>query len=59
MTEPKVTPPRRFRRSKLDAWQCVYCDRERQAGNDFHPPHDASLNCESGKHNHCSCDTCF
>lgn len=23
------------------------------------PPHDASRNCESGKHNHCSCDLCF
>lgn len=23
------------------------------------PPHDASPRCESGKRNHCSCDTCF
>lgn len=23
------------------------------------PPHDASSRCESGKHSHCTCDTCF
>jgi hypothetical protein len=23
------------------------------------PRHEASKNCKSGKHNHCSCDTCF
>lgn len=23
------------------------------------PPHSASSRCESGKHNHCSCDVCF
>lgn len=23
------------------------------------PWHDASENCESGKHEHCTCDTCF
>ena len=23
------------------------------------PRHEASSNCESGRHNHCTCDTCF
>lgn len=27
--------------------------------NIFMPPHQAKLNCESGKHPHCSCDICF
>lgn len=47
------------RRHKLEPGQCPYCDREREQGNDFHPSHDASQNCESGKRAHCSCDTCF
>lgn len=25
----------------------------------FHPPHKASSLCESGKHPHCTCATCF
>jgi hypothetical protein len=47
------------RRHKLDAGDCSYCDREREQGNSFHPAHDASPRCESGKHAHCTCDTCF
>lgn len=50
-------PPRR--RSQAEPGECAYCDREREAGNSFFPPHDASQHCESGKHAHCSCDTCF
>lgn len=46
-------------RHKAEPGECLYCDRERAAGNHFHPPHDASPRCESGKHSHCSCDTCF
>lgn len=38
---------------------CKTCDEMRKEKSDFHPPHDASPRCESGKHNHCSCDTCF
>lgn len=49
----------RRRRHKLEPGQCAYCDRERAANNDFHPSHDASERCESGKHSHCSCDACF
>lgn len=25
----------------------------------FAPPHKASETCRSGKHNHCTCDSCF
>ena len=44
------------RRHKLPPGECSYCDGEK---GDFHPPHDASRGCESGGHNHCSCDNCF
>lgn len=47
------------RRHKLEPGECAYCDRERAADTDFHPSHDASERCQSGKHAHCSCDTCF
>ena len=48
------------RRQQLPPGECAYCDRERaQPGQSPMPPHDASRFCESGKHNHCTCDTCF
>lgn len=53
---PKPTKPRRH---KLEPGQCDYCDTLPRFGNDFHPSHDASPRCESGKRDHCSCDTCF
>lgn len=37
---------------------CRMCQEIRNAGG-FGPSHDASENCESGGHSHCSCDTCF
>jgi len=45
--------------NKAPPGECAYCDRERASGNSFHPPHEASRNCCSGRRNHCSCDTCF
>jgi len=30
-----------------------------QFHNIFAPRHQAMLTCKSGKHNHCTCDTCF
>lgn len=39
--------------------ECNYCDREREQGNEFFPPHTARPSCQSGRHNHCTCDTCF
>jgi hypothetical protein len=42
---------------KAPAGECGYCDKQKEGG--FFPPHDASVNCESGRHNHCTCDTCF
>ncbi len=50
-------PP--HRRHKAPVGECKYCDDERSRNADFHPPHDASPRCESGKHPHCTCDTCF
>lgn len=47
------------RRHKIEPGQCEYCDREREADCDFHPSHDASDRCQSGKRPHCSCDSCF
>lgn len=53
--EPIATQPM-TRRHRLIAGDCASCDAA-----DLHvrPPHDASPRCESGKHNHCSCDVCF
>ena len=50
---------RKHRRHKLPPGECKTCDRERWLSNEFHPSHDATERCKSGKHNHCSCDTCF
>jgi hypothetical protein len=35
--------------------QCEYI----AANGGFGPPHNASPKCESGRHSHCTCDTCF
>lgn len=37
---------------------CPTCELVKQHGG-FGPPHDASPRCESGKHEHCTCDGCF
>ena len=39
--------------------ECVTCDRERSEGNVHFPAHNASTNCRSGAHNHCTCDACW
>jgi hypothetical protein len=44
---------------KAPEGECVYCDKERAAGNRYHPRHNASERCQSGKRPHCSCDTCY
>lgn len=36
---------------------CSTCQEYKRHG--FGPSHFASSNCQSGKHNHCTCDTCF
>ena len=48
---------RPHRRERLPG--CVLCDQLIADGTTFAPPHDASDGCESGKHDHCTCDTCF
>lgn len=37
--------------------ECAYCDAHRN--DSMMPSHTASKRCESGKHPHCTCDTCF
>lgn len=47
------------RRHKAPEGECSHCNELRASGSDFHPPHDPSPNCQSGKRSHCTCDTCF
>jgi hypothetical protein len=44
-----------FRRNWVN--DCEYC--RKNASREMMPLHDASPCCQSGKHNHCTCDTCF
>lgn len=37
--------------------ECAFCDEHRN--DSMMPSHDPSPRCESGKHPHCTCDTCF
>lgn len=41
------------RRHKVD--DCAYCQRAEK----YHPYHDPSPACKSGRREHCTCDTCF
>lgn len=56
-SETQRIPCSEFNKAPLG--ECAYCDRERALNNSFHPPHNASRTCCSGRRNHCSCDTCF
>lgn len=55
----KANQPVPVRRHKAPLGECKFCDEMRGVATDFHPSHDASPRCESGKHAHCSCDICF
>lgn len=60
--EPEQSPAPLYRgprRYLLEPGECPYCDRLRDEKAYLYPPHDASQNCRSGKHSHCTCDTCF
>ena len=37
----------------------IYYDNPSFPNQVFSPRHEANNNCESGKHNHCTCDICF
>jgi len=39
--------------------ECTYCDRARATGDQMMPSHTASVTCQSGSHNHCTCDRCY
>jgi hypothetical protein len=45
---------KRLRRDEIAA--CAYCQQNK---GKMHPPHFASPGCQSGHHNHCTCDVCF
>jgi hypothetical protein len=55
----EAAPKLPTRRHKALFGCCQYCDGERDRRNEFHPSHDASERCQSGKRRHCSCDICF
>jgi hypothetical protein len=38
---------------------CPYCVSCLSKGDKYFPRHNASMNCESGGHDHCSCDICY
>lgn len=42
---------------RLQPGVCSYCDEHRT--DSMMPRHTASERCESGRHNHCTCDTCY
>jgi hypothetical protein len=50
MATPKVS-------GFLPEGECKTCDAYRH--ETMAPRHTASPNCQSGKHPHCTCDTCF
>jgi hypothetical protein len=52
--DPKLPTPRI---RAMPVGKCGFCDHNRDNG--MMPSHDASPNCKSGKHSHCTCDTCF
>lgn len=53
----RLTLPLPRRASLIPPGECKACDEYRNYS--MFPPHDASQNCESGKHPHCTCSTCF
>jgi hypothetical protein len=44
---------------KAPEGECAYCDRLRAERSTYHPNHNASPRCQSGRRDHCTCDTCF
>lgn len=55
--DPKAARKVLERRYILSGGVCVTCSQH--LASEMMPPHDASPRCESGKRNHCTCDTCF
>lgn len=46
-----------YKRRRVDE-DCNYCKKNAKT-DDMMPWHDANPRCESGKRNHCTCDTCY
>lgn len=36
---------------------CAFCNEHRQ--DKTMPPHEASIRCQSGRYDHCTCDICY
>jgi hypothetical protein len=53
----EAAPQAGGRLRRMPVGKCNYCDQH--GDNQMMPPHQPSRNCESGKHNHCTCDVCF
>lgn len=49
--------PRPVRVRAMSEGHCAYCDQNRDEA--MMPAHHASLRCESGGRDHCTCDVCF
>ena len=50
-------PPQYLRRVLCTDGSCKTCNEHKPG--EIMPPHDASVRCESGRRNHCTCDICF
>ncbi len=65
MPESREEQLRRLESAGLIDPKCPTCQREvyqhpeKMPADVFMPPHRASVKCESGKHPHCTCSTCF
>jgi hypothetical protein len=60
MKKADLKPPEPEPEPKPDALSAAFvCTKIATKYEGFGPPHKASVNCESGKRNHCTCDTCF
>jgi len=53
--KPEIKPEIKPERRHVVAG-CATCEIH---GKGMMPSHDASSMCESGKHEHCTCDLCF
>jgi len=59
-TDEQTFSERELRIIALGGWdpECSFCQQAGRPGGYF-PAHTAMPRCKSGRHNHCSCDTCF
>ena len=56
MPTPTPSKPEQKPLKRHEVEGCPFCEKFK---GQMHPSHDASDRCESGKHDHCTCDVCF